>query len=119
MIRTSLLAVLALGAIAATAHAASFPNTVVVNYADLDLSRPAGAQILLSRLRAASAMVCGTSDIRDLSRSMRVRACVDTAMDQAVSQTHAPQVAALYGKPELVAQTTRTQSVAVAANVRR
>lgn len=116
MIRSTFFAALAVVAVSGSAFAFQNTSSVVVNYADLDLSRPVGVQILLSRLRAASATVCGRSDIRDLSRAAQFHACFDAAMDNAVAQTHASQVALAYGKPQLVAENRPVQTVAVASN---
>jgi UrcA family protein len=122
MIRSIAFAALAVVAIAAPSNAYQFQNTsrVAVSYADLDLSRDVGVQILLSRLRTASDVACGSRpDIRDLGRVARYQSCFNTAMDDAVRQTHIPRVAALYGKPELVAQTYPAKNVAVAADYSR
>ena len=73
------------------------PQTAV-SYSDLDLSREAGAQVMLSRLKAASSVVCGGwPDGRDLGRVMTYRSCTKNAMDAAVAKLGAPKVSALYG----------------------
>ena len=83
-------AVLSLGA----GHAA--PATTV-SYGDLDLSRPAGAEVLVRRLENASRQVCGgTPDLRNLEANRLFRACVRVAMDGAVTKVGAPLVREVY-----------------------
>lgn len=57
-----------------TPAAAQEQDSVVVRYADLDLSTPAGAERFEQRLRRASADVCGDVSI-DLEISGAVKAC--------------------------------------------
>jgi UrcA family protein len=59
---------------------------VRVSYADLDLSRPAGAQVMLLRIKSAADEACGVG-MRHISleESVSVRACVHDAVTRAVS----------------------------------
>ena len=72
-----------------------------VPYADLNLSNPVGAQAMLSRIKHAASHVCGgVPDMLDLRSWSQYRTCVHAAMDDAVSQLHAPLVTAMYtGRP--------------------
>jgi UrcA family protein len=57
----------------------------VVSYADLDLNKPEGGAILLSRLQLASRQVCGSEpDMRDLDGHGLYATCVKTAMDNSL-----------------------------------
>jgi UrcA family protein len=70
---------------------------VVVNYSDLDLSRPAGASALITRMRAAAAQACGPApDIRDLVMSQFYRQCVAEAVDRSVASVNSPMVTEVY-----------------------
>jgi UrcA family protein len=88
-----------------TAHAATEPAQVSVSYADLDLSRRAGAETLLARLQAGAGRVCGTEQgKRTLPERKLQSACLKQAMDGAVARIGAPLVTALYGQPQPLSQ---------------
>ena len=78
---------------------------VAVNYSDLDLSRPAGAEVLITRMRAAAAQACGPApDIRDLVMSQIYRQCIAESVDRAVASVNSPMVTEVYsGKSTQVA----------------
>ena len=85
---------LALPAIAETGPSAG----VRVAYADLDLSREAGAQALLKRIRSAAREACGPEPV--VSGLMpraghQHRACVNSAVSTAVERINAPVLTAL------------------------
>lgn len=62
-------------------------RSVTVTWADLDLSRPAGLDQLYLRLTQATTTVCSPrADIRNTAMNRDRKACLDTAMDQAVSR---------------------------------
>lgn len=65
---------------------------VTVEFADLDLARGAGVEILYQRLRSAAKSVCGTSDGRDLTGTQAWRKCVDEALDKAVAEVNNEQL---------------------------
>jgi len=92
---------LALASAAALAAAPAFAQTdaaapsMVVRYADLDLSDPAGAHAMLRRIDVAAAEVCGGQpDIRDLGRLTAFQRCRAVAAHRAVSRLDAPLVTA-------------------------
>ena len=69
-----------------------------VSYADLDLSRPAGAKVMVARLRRAARAVCDDGLFSDHTRLRRIRVCVRSAMTGALEQLDAPLVTARYLK---------------------
>ncbi|HLT92720.1 MAG TPA: UrcA family protein [Woeseiaceae bacterium] len=78
---------LALGLGAGHALAAPAPS-VKVAWSDLDLSKPAGTEILYGRLQAAARTVCdrGDVDARDIERFNQFRSCYDQSMQAALKQ---------------------------------
>ena len=82
MLKTSILAALALGTLATATPAAAenaAQNTVTVSYADLDLKSEAGRKALDSRLAHAARKVCGgTPSIRDIRALTDFRSCLAT-----------------------------------------
>jgi UrcA family protein len=59
-----------------------------VSYADLDISKPAGAKVLYRRIEAAAEQVCGNEGRRNLSAMTRDRACIDEAVATAVARVN-------------------------------
>ena len=78
---------------------------MAVNYADLNISRPTGAEVLITRMRAAAAQACGPApDIRDLVMSQIYRQCIAESVDRAVASVNSPMVTEVYsGKSTQVA----------------
>jgi UrcA family protein len=71
----------------------------VVHYSDLDLTRPEGAHMLLSRLDGASRIVCRpAADSADLGRIALFNSCIRDTMGRAVAAVHAPLVSDLYDR---------------------
>lgn len=72
-------------------------EAIAVSFAELDLSKPAGAEVLYDRLQRAAAKVCG---VHDQSSSLPFaatadrKACYQNALTQAVAQLDAPLVKA-------------------------
>lgn len=61
-------------------------RSTTVTWADLDLNRPAGIEQLYVRLTQATTEVCSPrADIRNAAMNRDRKACLATAMDQAVS----------------------------------
>ena len=73
-------------------------TAVAVSYAELDLSKPAGAEVFYDRLQRAAAKVCGvkerTSSLYYVSTAAEKRACYEDALDRALAQVDAPLVRA-------------------------
>jgi len=81
----------------ADAQPAPAGKQIAVNYADLNISRPAGAEVLITRMRAAAAQVCGPApDVRDLVMYRFYRQCIMEAVDRGVASVNAPVVTEVY-----------------------
>jgi UrcA family protein len=83
-------------ALQATARAADdgLPKQTV-SYADLDISKPAGAKVLYHRIKAAANEVCGYSVSGDMGSSRRQYDCVQATIDKAVKDVDSPALSAL------------------------
>ena len=81
------------------AHAAPAGQAVkmqAVSFADLDLSKPAGAQTLYKRIKAAARVVCGPVDHYSYMTPKAFRECFETAIADAVAQVDRPSLTALH-----------------------
>lgn len=68
-----------------------------VSYADLDLSKPAGAQTLYKRIQKAARHVCGPTDQYTYVTPRKVfRECYEEAIAAAVAQVDRPSLTALH-----------------------
>ena len=68
-----------------------------VSFADLDLSKAAGAQTLYKRIKAAARNVCGPADnYTFVTPSKAFRKCYDKAIADAVAQIDRPSLTALH-----------------------
>jgi UrcA family protein len=67
---------------------------VAVSYAELDLSKAAGAEVLYDRLQRAAAKVCGvnarTTSLYYVATAAEKKACYQDALSRAVAQIDAP-----------------------------
>jgi UrcA family protein len=83
-----------------TAYSASAEPSVKsqrVGFADLDLSKPAGAQTLYKRIKAAARHVCGPVDRYAYTVSPQsFRQCYEKAIADAVAQVDRPSLTALH-----------------------
>lgn len=92
----------AAGAIAGTATAQTAARPVVseaVSYADLDISTPRGATILLKRIDLAAQRICGPAPSDKLLQPEAATAhdrCVKETVDTAVARTGHPLVEAMH-----------------------
>jgi UrcA family protein len=85
-------------------HAAAEPKplfldapSIKVSFADLDLSKPAGADTLYKRIKRASRMVCRDSaSPSDPKGTRSYRKCYEAAMDNAVRHVGVPTLTALH-----------------------
>lgn len=72
-------------------------KSLAVSFADLDLSKPAGAQTLYKRIKAAARNVCGPADqYTFVVSSYSFRKCYDKAVADAVAQVDRPSLTALH-----------------------
>ena len=95
-----LIVIAALAAIATPVAAQANPEAprAVIRVADLDLSRPSGADAMIGRIRQAARAVCGDgSSIRGLARIAEEKACMAETMAATVKQVNAPLVSARFG----------------------
>ena len=89
-IRQTLIA-LALASVSAVASAGGpAESSRTVAFADLDLTRAAGAAVLYQRIRAAALEVCRPLLERDLTFAAHSRSCVQDAIARAVNEVNAP-----------------------------
>jgi len=93
---TMMIFALPLGCQAAHAAPPQGVPTVVVHFADLNLSRSEGAAVLYQRLKGAAETVCAPLDDRDVVRHMSHKACVHSAISTAVAKIDQPAMTAYY-----------------------
>lgn len=67
-----------------------------VSYADLDISKPAGAKTLYRRIEAAARLVCEPDAGKDLGAAQRGRACIQQAIDSAVNRVDSVALSELH-----------------------
>ena len=74
-------------------------STIVVSYADLDLSEQAGARTLYARLKRASAKACGHRPPPiELKASRAYQGCYESALTKAVKRVDSQQLYALHAE---------------------
>jgi UrcA family protein len=78
------------------APAADEVPTMIVSFADLDLSKPAGAQALYQRIKHAARMVCAPLESRELGRRALWRDCYEQAVANTVVTLDRPTLTALH-----------------------
>ena len=96
---TTLIGALALYVVSPAGLAASSSDGVpqeVVRFADLDLTRPAGAQELYRRIQHAARDVCEATGTGPYSIALRYRDCTNQAIARAVTEVDAPLLTARY-----------------------
>ena len=93
----SVFAIAAAGLFATGASAAAPDRIakVTVNFAELDLDKPAGVKVLYKRLRNASKSVCGGWEAVRIHSS--AKRCYDAALSQAVFDVNKPLLSELHG----------------------
>ncbi len=77
----------------ATDTAPAVVHSKTVRYADLDLTKPAGAKVLYGRIRVAAREVCGFGD---WPLPVNYQGCVDGAIDNAVTKVNSPALTTLH-----------------------
>ena len=75
-------------------------RSVVVRYADLDLSRPKDVNILYHRLKAAAWSVCNNLSVwnDDLAAFSKYHRCVHRAMENSVASVSSQRLTELYSR---------------------
>jgi UrcA family protein len=85
------------------AYAEEAPKSLTVQFADLDLSKDAGAATLFNRIKGAAQSVCSThSGGTTLRDKQQHAACVEFALSNAVARVD---------RPELTEYVTRRYSI--------
>lgn len=69
---------------------------VVVNYADLDLNTPLGAEKLYARIEQAAAQLCPQVPFQELQRHEFALRCRNDVVAHTVNSINSPQLAAVY-----------------------
>jgi UrcA family protein len=71
--------------------------TITISYAELDINKPRGLEVLYSRIQRAAKVVCGMDySPQELVRGRQAKACYKTAIDDAVRQINRPTLTALH-----------------------
>jgi UrcA family protein len=92
-----LIGLLPLAAVAASAAPSPVEGPVViVNYTDLDISTPPGAEKLYERIEHAAAQLCPQVAFQELSRYAASLRCRNDVVAHAVSRINSPQLAIVY-----------------------
>jgi UrcA family protein len=66
-----------------------------VSYADLDISKPAGAKVLYTRIVKAANDVCRSAGFDSWGASQTVNRCINQAIEKAVKDVGSPALSAL------------------------
>jgi UrcA family protein len=115
LIATAIFGALALSFTAVSAAAATASNPVgssIVNFRDLDLSTPEGANALYRRIRRAATDVCWLDTGADDPAKTVVYLCIRRAVTNAVIKINKPALFAIYNaknKPPLPITLTAEQ----------
>ena len=72
------------------------PKEVTVSYADLDLSKPAGVEVLYGRIKQAARNVCSYLDNRQPEHKVLWRNCYNDAVANAITAVDRPTLTALH-----------------------
>ena len=91
-----MISALGLGSQLANAAPPQDPPTVIVRFADLDLSHSQGVAVLYQRLKGAAETVCVPHNGRDLGSLARYKTCWQSALGTAVDKVDRPTVTAYY-----------------------
>ena len=83
---TFLALTLGLAAEQALADGPGDAKSVQVRFADLDLSKQAGAEALYRRIQGAARLVCGRVDQREVQRYRMARQCYEETIDAAIKK---------------------------------
>jgi UrcA family protein len=71
--------------------------TMTVSFAELDITKPQGLEVLYNRIENAAKLVCNFDvSPQQLARTRQARACYKTAVDDAVRQINRPTLTALH-----------------------
>jgi UrcA family protein len=93
------LAAMAIGLASTQSFAATSADgvrSIEVSYAELDLTKPAGAQTLYERIKKAAYTVCGAYDSPMAWNYPAKTQCLKTAIDDAVAKVNSPLLTSLH-----------------------
>jgi UrcA family protein len=93
---TVMIIALGLGYQLANAAPSQDAPSVIVHFADLDLTHGDGVAVLYRRLKGAAETVCALQDGRDLWSQMRFKICWQSALGAAVTGVDRPALTAYY-----------------------
>jgi UrcA family protein len=92
----AMVAAVATANLATAAPEADEPQSTVVRYGDLDLSRPEDARRLYGRIKRAARMVCDNHPSSDIDRLNEYEKCLGQAVTAAVEKVQSAQLTAIY-----------------------
>ena len=81
--------------VSASADTNDIPS-VTVKFADLDISRPAGATTLYSRIQRAANLLCSAYDRGGFAMQEKFKVCESEAVGRAVAKVESPALTAVY-----------------------
>ena len=87
--------------------------TATVKFADLDVSHPAGAALLYSRIQNAAKGVCSPFEGLSAQASARMHACIDHAVARAVASVDKPVLTQLYASKQGIVTPVRLATIQV------
>jgi UrcA family protein len=93
---TMMISALGLSSQLANAAPPQDPPTVIVRFADLDLSHNQGVTVLYQRLKGAAETVCASQNSRDIGSQMRYKMCWQSTLGTAVAKVDRPALTAYY-----------------------
>jgi UrcA family protein len=102
-----------LTALPALADGYELPKATV-KFADLNIARAQGAEVLYRRISAAARTVCTPADTRDLAAKTHSDACIARAIADAVTAVGSPMLSDVYS-----AKTGKSTPVRVASLLNR
>jgi UrcA family protein len=97
---TALVAAFGLAAVAGPVSAQAAPGgeiSIKVQTGDIDLSKPAGAAVMLQRIHNAASKICGPAPTDWLHFGAQYKACLKETSDRAVARLDSPMVTAMNG----------------------
>jgi len=93
---TMMISALGLGSQLANAAPPQDAPTVIVRFADLDLTHSQGVTVLYQRLKGAAETVCIPQNGRDLGSQVRYKVCWQSALGTAVAKIDQSALTAYY-----------------------
>jgi UrcA family protein len=96
-IKSALIALVAAAFVPTATAERPATQSIKVSYADLDLSREAGAHALLARMKMATRQICGPRpSAKQIGPTVRYETCSRDAMSGAVASLDQPLVTTLF-----------------------